>query len=63
MIDPILHDIKKFLKRTGMARTQFGRRAVNSTCLVYRLENGSEPRRETRAKIQSFIAAWDRINA
>lgn len=52
----ILQKIDQFLHVTGMPPTVFGREAVHDPRLVGDLRNGREPRPETVARIESFIA-------
>jgi hypothetical protein len=53
----VLPKIQKFLRRTGMPATKFGRLAVNDPRLVRDLRNGREPRARTVARIEAFLAA------
>lgn len=48
--------VRKYLMRTGMAPTVFGRAALNDPRLVEDLLNGRQPRRETVARIDTFMA-------
>jgi hypothetical protein len=56
---PIQREIEKFLKRTAMPPSVFGRRAVGDPRLVHDLRNGREPRPATVARIEAFIAAQE----
>ena len=49
-------EVEKFLKRTGMPPTKFGRLAVNDPRLVGDLRNGREPGSRVSGRILSFIA-------
>ena len=49
--------VKRYLHRTGMPRTVFGRCAANDPRLVEDLTNGRQPRAEMVARIEAFIAA------
>jgi hypothetical protein len=53
----VLPKIQKFLRRSGMPATKFGRLAVNDPRLVLDLRNGREPRARTVARIEAFLAA------
>jgi len=53
----LLLEIDKFLRRTKMPPTRFGRLAVRDPRLVGDLRNGREPRTETVLKVRAFIAA------
>ncbi len=52
----LLRKVEIFLRRTGMPPTRFGRAAINDPRLVRDLRQGREPRRETTARIEAFIA-------
>ncbi|MGK6321150.1 hypothetical protein [Sphingomonas sp. DT-204] len=56
MVD-VLARVRRYIRQTGMAPTQFGRRAVNDPRLVSDLVNGREPRSATVARIDAYIAA------
>ncbi len=49
--------VRRYLRQTGMPRTLFGRRAVNDPRLVDDMINGRQPRPQTAARIEAFIAA------
>jgi tRNA-dihydrouridine synthase len=48
--------VRRYLARTGMAQTVFGRAAINDPRLVDDLINGRQPGPRTIARIDSFIA-------
>ncbi|HVJ03004.1 MAG TPA: hypothetical protein VM662_12535 [Sphingomonas sp.] len=48
--------IEKFLRRTDMAPTRFGRLAIGDARLVRDLRNGREPRPRMVARIEAFLA-------
>jgi hypothetical protein len=48
-------EVERFLQRTGMPRTKFGRLAVNDPRLVGDLRNGREPGPRVTARILTFI--------
>ena len=50
-------EVEKFLRRTGMSATRFGRLAVNDPRFVLDLRNGREPRSSTAARVIDFIGA------
>ena len=54
----LLRDIEKFLRRTGMPATKFGRLAVRDPRLVLDLRNGREPRRRTVIRVEHFMNAY-----
>ncbi len=51
----LIRDIEKFLRRTGMPETKFGRLAVRDPRLVVDLRNGREPRRRTIMRVEHFM--------
>ncbi|HEX2793198.1 MAG TPA: hypothetical protein VHN58_02095 [Croceicoccus sp.] len=54
----LLRDIEKFLRRTGMPATKFGRLAVRDPRLVLDLRNGREPRRRTVIRVEHFMNTY-----
>lgn len=48
-------EVERFLQRTGMPPTKFGRLAVNDPRLVGDLRNGREPRSATARRIVAFL--------
>ena len=52
-------EVEKFLRRTGMPATKFGRLAVNDPRFVLDLRMGREPRSHTAQRVISFIAAQE----
>lgn len=51
----LIREIEKFLGRTGLAATTFGRRAVADPRLVFDLRNGREPRKHLRLRVEHFM--------
>ncbi|NIJ20948.1 2,4-dienoyl-CoA reductase-like NADH-dependent reductase (Old Yellow Enzyme family) [Sphingomonas naasensis] len=51
--------IEKFLRRTNMPATKFGRLALRDPRLVHDLRNGRELRPPTEARIEAFLAALE----
>jgi hypothetical protein len=51
--------IEKFLRRTEMPATKFGRLAANDPRLVSDLRNGRELRAPTVARLEAFLAAQE----
>ena len=47
--------IEKYLRRTGMKPTRFGREAVRDPRFVFDLRNGRDPRGPTRARIVAWL--------
>jgi len=52
----VLAKIDRYLKKTGMPPTRFGRLAVNDPRLVGDLRNGREPGSRVLARIDAFLA-------
>src|SRR5205085_6596 len=55
--DQILSQITEFCRRSDMAETTFGRRAVNDGKLVHRLRESKRITVDTLDRIQAYIAA------
>ncbi len=51
----LIRDIERFLQRTGIAPTQFGRLAASDPRLVFDLRNGREPRPALRQRVEHFM--------
>lgn len=54
--DPTLQKVEDFLRETGMKPWRFGREAAQDPKLVDQLRSGRELRRDTRQKIEAFLA-------
>jgi hypothetical protein len=52
-------EVERFLRRTGMPATKFGRLAVNDPRFVLDLRNGREPRVGTSRRVIDFIATHE----
>ena len=52
----VLVKINRYLKRTGMPATTFGRLAVNDPRLVFDLRRGRQPGDRIVARVERFIA-------
>ena len=50
-------EIERYLRRTGMAPTRFGRLAVRDPRLVGDMRNGRQPGPEVTARVLAFIRA------
>ncbi|WP_213980550.1 hypothetical protein [Sphingomonas sp. dw_22] len=50
-------EIEKFLRRTDMSATRFGRLAAGDPRLVHDLRNGRELRPKLEGRVRAFIAA------
>ncbi|MGB3745717.1 MAG: hypothetical protein WBD11_14530, partial [Xanthobacteraceae bacterium] len=53
----LLQEISDYCRRTGLAESTFGRRAVNDGKLTARLRNGGRITTDTLDRIQGFMAA------
>ena len=51
----LLQRIEKYLKRSGIPPTRFGREAVHDPRFVLDLRNGREPRGATARRVHSFL--------
>ena len=51
--------IEKFLRRTEMPASKFGRLAAGDPRLVQDLRNGREPRAPLVAKLEAFLATQE----
>ena len=52
----LLQEIADYCRRTGLAESTFGRRAVNDGKLANRLRNGGRITTDTLERIRSFMA-------
>jgi len=51
----LMFAIERYLARTGMKPSQFGRRAVGDPSFVREISNGRQPRPETVARVLEFM--------
>lgn len=51
----LLRTVERFLQRTGMPATKFGRMAVSDPRLVFDLRRGREPRRRMVSRVEHFM--------
>jgi hypothetical protein len=51
----LIVEIDRYLRRTGVAETTFGRRAVNDPRLVGDLRRGRVPGARIRARVEALI--------
>ena len=54
----LLRKVERFLGRTGLAPTTFGRLAVSDPRLVFDLRNGREPREAMRSRVEHFMNTY-----
>ena len=52
----LLHDIEKYLRRTGMPPTRFGRETVRDPRLVHDLRLGRTVGERVRTRVAAYIA-------
>src|SRR4051795_11104469 len=57
MNEMLLQEIAEFCRKTGLAESTFGRRAVNDGKLASRLRHGGRITTETLDRIRSFMAS------
>ncbi|RXZ66649.1 hypothetical protein ETX26_02775 [Pelagerythrobacter rhizovicinus] len=55
----LIRSIEKFLRAYDVSATTFGRLTVKDPRFVYDLRNGREPRPDTEARVQAFIAGYE----
>lgn len=51
-------DVEKFLKRTGVEPTIFGREALGDPSFVFDLRKGRSPSARTMDKVRDWIRDW-----
>jgi len=51
----LLREVEKFLRRSDIAPTRFGREAVGDPRFVFDLRKGREPRAATVRRVQAFL--------
>lgn len=55
----LIWKIERFLRVTALPPTKFGRLAINDPRLIDDLRNGRQPRPDTIARIEAFIASQE----
>lgn len=58
----MLPKVERFLHRTAMPPTKFGRLVAHDPRLVLDMRNGREPRAPMQRRIEQFIAAYPQEN-
>ena len=53
----LLRDVERFLRRSDVAPTRFGRDAVGDPRFVFDLRNGRDPRPGTVARVLAYLEA------
>ena len=56
----LLNHIERYLKRTGVKPTVFGRRVMNDPAFVRQLRNGREPGPKTERRVLAAIRDAER---
>ena len=51
----LLRQVERYLRRSGLAPTRFGREAVKDPRFVFDLRKGREPRAETVRRVVEFL--------
>ncbi|MEO7564209.1 MAG: hypothetical protein ABIR63_08705 [Sphingomicrobium sp.] len=51
----LLREVEKFLRRSDVPPTQFGREAVGDPRFVFDLRNGRDPRPGTVARVVAYL--------
>ncbi len=57
----LIRKIEKFLRRTGMPATKFGRLAAQDPRFVLDLRNGRTPRSQTERRIEHFMNKYENL--
>lgn len=52
------NDVEKFLKRTGVDPTSFGREALGDPSFVFDLRKGRSPSARTMDKVREWMNDW-----
>ncbi|MGB3739867.1 MAG: hypothetical protein WA948_11020 [Pontixanthobacter sp.] len=55
----LIRHIEKFLRRTGMPATKFGRLATHDPRFVEDLRNGRIPRAHTERRVEHFMNTFE----
>ena len=53
----LLREVEKFLRRSDIAPTRFGKEAVGDPRFVFDLRNGRDPRPRTIERVRAFLEA------
>lgn len=59
-LDQFKADIEAFLKRSGMAHTTFGAKAVGNAMFVQKLREGADPKISTAERVREFMENFSR---
>jgi len=55
----MIAEVERFLRRTDMPASTFGRMAVGDPKLVYDLRGGRAPRSSLRRRVEGFMRDWN----
>lgn len=55
----LIRKVEKFLRRTGMPATKFGRLATHDPRFVFDLRNGRTPRPRTENSVEHFMNKYE----
>jgi len=53
----LLREVERFLRRTDVPPTRFGREVMGDPRFVFDLRNGRDPRPETVARVRAYLEA------
>ena len=53
----LLRDVEKYLRRSDVPPTRFGREVVGDPRFVFDLRNGRDPRPATVARVRAYLEA------
>lgn len=56
-IDAFKSSVEQFIRDHNWPPTRFGKEAANDPLFVFQLRNGREPRKNTRERVERFIAS------
>lgn len=51
----VLREVEKFLVRSNIAATRFGREVMGDPRFVFDLRNGREPRPQTISRVRAYL--------
>ena len=55
----VLRRVEKYLRRSGISATRFGREAVRDPRFVFELRNGREPRAAVMRRVRDYLDAGE----
>ena len=54
-VEKLIHDIERYLRKTGMSQTAFGTKVMGDPNFVARLKEGKNPQARTVDKVRKFL--------